>query len=215
MPRSTFEKFLPASGVLAGILFGVSGFLQQVPQENSKVDALALLTDHRLVNSISAVAGGLFLVVMAFFAAGLRQALRSGEPGESSYSSVAYAGGLMMAITFGLTAWVTLGMTDAAQNKDAASAQVLGTLGAAGWLPLVASMCVLYLATGLGGLRTAALPRWLSIVTTIMGVACLLGPLGIAVYFLTPLWMIAASVVLLGRARETAAAPREAAAVPA
>jgi hypothetical protein len=203
MPQSKFEKFLPASGVLAGILFGVSGFLQQVPQENSKTDALALLTDHRLVNSISAVAGGLFLVVMCFFTAGLRQALRSGEPGESSYSSVAYAGGLMLAATFGLSAWLTLAMTDAAQNKDAASAQVLGTLGAAGWLPIVASMCVLYLAVGLGGLRTAALPKWLAIVTIVMGVGCLLGPAGIVVYLLTPLWLIAASVVLIGRSRDT------------
>ena len=103
MPRSTFEKFLPASGVLAGVLFGISGFLQQVPQENSHADALALLRDHQVVNTVSAVAGALFLVVMCFFTAGIRQALRSGEPGESSYSSVAYAGGVMLG-----TGWVAL-----------------------------------------------------------------------------------------------------------
>ena len=207
MPQSKFEKFLPLSGVLAGILFGVSGFLQQVPQENSKADALALLTDHQTANAISFIAGGLFLVVMCFFVAGVRQALRSGESGESSYSSVAYAGGVLMAGTFGLTAWLTLAMTDAASNKDAASAQVLGTLGAAGWLPLIASMAVFYLATGLGGLRTAALPKWLAVVTTIMGVGCILGPVGIAAYFLTPLWLIATGVVLSRRAEIVAVSP--------
>ncbi len=36
MPQSTFEKFLPASGILAGILFAVSGYLAKTPESLSE-----------------------------------------------------------------------------------------------------------------------------------------------------------------------------------
>lgn len=214
MPQSKFEKFLPASGVLAGLLFAVQGFVQQVPTDDD-AGAMALLNAHQGVNTISFIAGGFFMVVMCFFAAGVRQALRSGESGESTYSSVAYAGGVLLAVTVGLSAWLTLSMASAARAEDAVGAQVLGGLGANGWVPMVASMAVMYLATGLGGLSTAALPKWLSITTVVLGVGCLLGPVGIAVYFATPLWLIVAGIVLSRSARISVSEPARTAPVPA
>ncbi len=71
MPQSKFEKFLPASGVLAGLLFAVQGFVQQVPTDDD-AGAMALLNAHQGVNTISFIAGGFFMVVMCFFAAGVR-----------------------------------------------------------------------------------------------------------------------------------------------
>ncbi len=98
-------------------------------------------------------------------------------------------------------------MASAARAEDAVGAQVLGGLGANGWVPMVASMAVMYLATGLGGLSTAALPKWLSITTVVLGVGCLLGPVGIAVYFATPLWLIVAGIVLSRSARISVSVP--------
>jgi hypothetical protein len=32
MPQSTFEKFLPAAGIAAGILFAVAGYIARTPE---------------------------------------------------------------------------------------------------------------------------------------------------------------------------------------
>jgi len=114
---------------------------------------LRWFTDHQVAAGVSGFAAACCSVLILLFATGLRQALRSGEPGESTYSSVA----------------------------------ALGFVNDFSWTPWVASAAVLYLASGLGGLRTAALPKWLAIVSIVLGVLCLTGPAGAAVFMVTPL----------------------------
>ncbi|MFB9446917.1 hypothetical protein Dvina_25690 [Dactylosporangium vinaceum] len=48
---------------------------------------------------------------------------------------------------------------------------------------------------GLGGLRTATLPKWFAVLTVVLAVIGVLGPLAVVVYLLLPLWLVAASVV--------------------
>jgi hypothetical protein len=213
MPQSTFEKFLPASGILAGVLFVMYGYVQQIPEGNQG-NALALLRAHQTENLISTIAGALFMVVMVFFATGIRQALRSGETGESTYSSAAFGGGILMAFSVGLTAMLTMAMMDAADNKDAVTSHVLGTLAGFNWLPWVAASAVLMLSTGLGGLKNAVLPKWLAIVTIILGVLCLLGPTGAAVWMVSPLWFIVVGVALVRRQAVATTAPSRPESVP-
>jgi hypothetical protein len=115
---------------------------------------------------------------------------------------VAYGGGILLAMAVGLNGMLTMAMMSAADNKDAVTTHVLGTLGTLGafsWVPWVAASAALMLATGLGGLKNAVLPKWLAIVTIILGVLCLLGPTGAAVYMVSPLWFAALSVVLVRR----------------
>lgn len=207
MPQSTFEKFLPAAGTLAGILFAVSGYLVKTP-ESSSDNAITVMAGHETQNFVALIAGALFAVTMAFFAVGIRQALRSGEPGESTYSSAAFAGGLMVAMAAAVNAWILLALIDTVDDKAAASARVLGYLGIDSWLPFMASAAVLLLSTGIGGLRTAVLPKWLAIVTIVLGVCALLGPTGFAVWFAMPVWCIAVSVVLVRRQSQATATPR-------
>ncbi len=198
MPQSTFEKFLPASGILAGVLFAVSGYLPHTPATSSE-NPITVMTGHELANVIAFIAAALFAVTIAFFAVGIRQALRSGEPGESTYSSAALAGGIMVASVSALNAWMSFALVDAVDKEDAATARVLSALGMHSWLPFMVASAVLLLSVGLGGLRTAVLPKWLAIVTTVLGVCCLLGPTGFAVWFAMPVWCIAVSVVLMRR----------------
>jgi len=169
MPQSTFEKFLPASGVLAGILFAVAGYIAKTP-ESSSDNPVTVMAGHETQNVIAFIAAALFAVTMAFFAVAIRAALRSGEPGESTYSSAAFAGGVMVATMSALNAWVMISLLDAADSKDVTSARALSTLGVDSWLPFMAAAAVLLLSTGLGGLRTAVLPKWLSIATVVLGV---------------------------------------------
>jgi hypothetical protein len=196
MSTSKFERFLSYSGVLAGLLFAAGAVLPKVPQDYHDPHAVAIIHDHATRNIIGAIAMGLFCVAMLFFGTGLRRSLRSAEGGESTYSSVAYAGAVLVAGSQGLAAWLMFASLDAASHKDTGAVNTLSYLGIDNWVPWVAASAALLLATGLGGLRNAVLPRWLAIVTVILGVGCLLGPVGAGVFIVMPLWLIVTSVVL-------------------
>lgn len=199
MTITRFERFLPLSGVLAGLCFLLSAVLTMKMPDAPKGDGHAYvqwLAQHQGLAMGSGFASGFFCLTMLLFAAGLRMALRSGESGESSYSSAAFAGALGVAVAVSMMGWVTLAATQAAADGSTAAVVSLGYLSSFGFIPWVASSGALFLAAGLGGLRTATLPKPLAIVTIVLGVGCLLGPTGIAVYFATPFWLIVTGVVL-------------------
>ena len=203
MPTSRFDKFLAISGILAAVLFVVAGFHSDPPGVDAGAHArVQWYLDHKTVQSIGGFAAAYLGVVMAFFATGIRRVLRSGEPGESTYSTAALVGGVLIASASIFNAVMGLASVEAADKGQEATVTTLAFIGDFSWLPLIAGLGVLYLATGLGGLRTATLPRWLSIVTIVMGVACVLGPTGIAAWFATPLWLVAVSVLMLRRSAD-------------
>lgn len=199
MPTSRFEKFLPIAGILAGILFAASMFTAVVPDDYAAPDALQMMQDNRMGNYLAAYASGLCAVAVLFFATAIRQALRSGEGGESSYSSAAFAGGILIAAARAVDGWFLIAGTHAAEQADPAALNTILYLGLDGWMPTVAGLVVFYLAAGLGGLRTRALPTWLSIAAIALGVLCLLGPAGQLAFLLTPLWLILTGIVLSRR----------------
>jgi hypothetical protein len=208
MPTSKFEKFLPMSGVLAGILFAIASFLPVIDEKVGNPErALATWQGHEARNVIGGIAAAYLAVVLVFFASGVRQALRSREPEESTYSSVAYAGGVLLAGAFAIQAMLMFAGADAAAQDDAAAMNVLTYVGGASWIPWAVGSAAFLVATGLGGLRTGALPKWLAIVTLVLGVGNLLGPTGILVYLAYPVWLVVAGAVLTARSGATTHSP--------
>lgn len=200
MTTSRFEKFLAIAGILAAVLFVVSGFHGDPPGVDANAHGrVQWYLDHKGLMTLSGFGSGYLAVLMAFFATGVRRVLRSGEPGESTYSTAAMAGGILVSSAAILGALLTLGSVEAADKGQEATVTTLAFVNEFGWLPLIAGLAVFYLATGLGGLRTATLPKWLSIVTIVLGVACVLGPAGVAAWFATPLWLVVTAIVMLRR----------------
>ena len=207
MSTSNFEKFLAIAGILAAALFVASGFHPDPPGVSASAQArVDWYVDHKTLMTISGFLSGYFAIVMAFFATGVRRVLRSGEPGESTYSTAALAGGILVAGAGIFGAVTGLASVEAADKGQAATVTTLAFVNDFGWLPLIAALAVFYLATGLGGLRTATLPKWLSIATIVLGVACVLGPVGVAAYFATPVWLVVTAIVMLRRTSERAPA---------
>ena len=180
MPHSTFEKFLPAAGMLAGILFAISGYVAHTP-ENASDNPVTAMAGHETQNFIALVAAALFAVTMAFFAVAhpagppigrarrvdvLQRRLRRRRHGRHGLG----------AQRLGHDRPDRRGRQQGRPRPRASSAP----LGIDSWLPFMAAAAVLLLSTGLGGLRTAVLPKWLSIVTVVLGVCCLGGPTGFA-----------------------------------
>jgi hypothetical protein len=199
MPLSAFEKFLPWTGALAGILWAVHLVTATAPDDPADPGAVRVVADAAARNYVAGfalLAGALMLV---FFAAAARRSLRSGEAGESTYSSVAQGGLLVGAVGFGLLGILQLALTNAAKAHDATATATIGQLAMIGWLPALVGLVAAFWALGLGGLRNATLPKWFALVTVVLGVVGVLGPLALAVYLLMPVWFVAASVVLAAR----------------
>lgn len=200
MPTSRFDRFLAIAGILAAVVFVVIGFHSDPPGVSANAhERVQWWNDHQTMMAISGFGSGYFAILFAFFTTGVRRVLRSGEPGESTYSTAALAGGILVAGAAIFNAVMGLAAVEAADKGQEAVVTTLSFIGDFSWLPLIAGLAVFYLATGLGGLRTATLPKWLSIVTIVLGAACVLGPTGIAAWFATPLWLLVVGVLMLRR----------------
>jgi hypothetical protein len=199
MPLSTFEKFLPWTGALAGVLWGVQMLAAKSPDDPADPKAVTVIGNAVTGNYIAGFALLVGALMLVFFAAAARKSLRSGEAGESTYSSVAHGGILVAATGFGLLGVVQIALTNAAKSHDAAATATIGQLALIGWLPALVGLVAAFWALGLGGLRNATLPKWFAIITVVLGVVGVLGPLAMIVYLLLPLWLIAASAVAASR----------------
>jgi hypothetical protein len=199
MALSTFEKILPWTGAAAGLCWAAEQFAARTPDDPADPAAVTVIAGAAARNYVAGfalLAGSLMLIL---FAAAARRSLRSGEAGESTYSSVAHGGLLVASGGFGLLAVIQLALTNAARAGDAGATATIGQLAMIGWLPALAGLIAAFWGVGLGGLRTATLPKWFAVATVVLGVLGVLGPLALAVYLLLPLWLIGASVLTAGR----------------
>lgn len=205
---SRFQRYLPIVGVLAAVLFALSDLLTWgAPNvEADQAGYVRWYTDHQALGAVAGFAAAYFLVLMLVVATALRRVLRSGEAEESTYSTAAFGGAILMGFSVCLTGLGNLAAVTAADKGVGGAVTTIGFLADFSWIPWVASAAVMYLASGIGGLRAAVLPKWLSIVSIVLGMLCLAGPTGIAVFFVTPLWLIAISVVL-GERRNSSQVP--------
>jgi uncharacterized membrane protein len=199
MTVSKFERFLPWTGGVAGVLWAVHLIVAKTPDHPAAAGAVALVNHAAGRDYLAGFALLVGALMLLFFAAQARKSLRSGEAGESTYSSVAHGGLLMAAGGFGLLGIAEIALVNTAKAHDAGATDALGQIVMIGWLPALVGFVAAFWGLGLGGLRTATVPRWFAIVTIVLGVIGVLGPLAFAVYLVLPLWLIAASAVTARR----------------
>lgn len=192
------RRLLPLSGVLFAAVLATGLALTSGEPDNSatKTDIYAYWHSHHGVQLISSLIlipfGMLFLLA---FTAELRRALRSGEAGEAFYSPIALAGGITAAVGLGVTGSLCAAVATAAHHGEVDATYTLAQLQSYDWVPWMAGFGVLLLASGVGGLRTRALPRSIAIAGLVLGLACLT-PVGFFALFALPLWILATSVAL-------------------
>jgi hypothetical protein len=148
--------------------------------------------DTALLGAFLAIAG---VVCLLTFAASLRGALRSGEPSEASSSAVAFAGAIVAAAGLLVSAMLALATSNAAEDGLGSAVSTLDQVASESWLPMTGGFAAMALAAGIGGLRSATLPRSLCWAGIALGVG-FVTPAGIVAFLALPLWIIAASVVL-------------------
>jgi hypothetical protein len=145
--------------------------------------------------------GSLFLV---FFSGVLRSGLRRGRSDVDGPATVAFGGGLVMAMGPLALAGTTLALTQNADALDPAAAQAIKTLGDRIFIvPLLVGQSVLLLASGVAILRGGALPSWLGWVAIVLGVVSAT-PVSLPAFLVTLVWIAVVAVLLARQASRPA-----------
>jgi hypothetical protein len=203
MSTDRIQRLLPLSGALFAVVMA-AGFTLTSGEPDNGASAATIYHywhTHQGVQLISDLLlipfAVLFLIV---FAAELRRALRSGEAAEATYSPIALGGGLLAAAGLAVTGSLGAAVTSAAHHGSSDATYSLAQLQAYDWLPWMVGFAVMLLACGVGGLRTNAFPKSVSISAIVIGLVCLT-PVGAFALFLLPMWILVTSVVLYRRGR--------------
>ena len=78
------------------------------------------------------------------------------------------------------------------------------------WIPFIAGIAATLIGAGLTVLSSGVLPRWLGWVALVAGVISLAGPGGFLGFFVGPLWILVAGVLLFRRSDEVPTAAGDA-----
>lgn len=206
MALSKFDRILPWTGALAGLAWVAYASLSKTSTKDSPGGASTHVINDNLANN-NAAQGALVLmgISLLFFATAARNLLRAGEAREATYSNIVYAGWIVVAAA--LAQMVAIGwalVNGAADADDQAAVTILGYLQNFSWAGLGIGLATAFIATGLGGLASAAVPKWFAIVSIVLGVLGALGnagipPGGLVTYLLLPVWLIVASIIFARR----------------
>lgn len=201
MTTQRWERYAPWTGVLAVALW-VLGFVilmssGMVAQDATPEEVLA----HHQTNGGPLIAGSLMFMLgtLAFvwFLGSLTTSLRFAEGGSGRVASIAFGGGLAMAVCALLlpSGGVTIAL--GAATMSATSADALRHLPGVFFIGVELFAAILVGATGLVALRTAALPRLFAWLSLLLALILLIPPIGWAGVLLgVPLWTLGVSLLL-------------------
>jgi hypothetical protein len=222
MNTDRWERAAALAGVAVAVLFfGAAALLGDLPKASAPGREVASYFVHHR----SALLTGLYLeglagVAMLWFFGVVRSALGRAEGGTERLANVALVAGAGQAGLYILSSGVWGALAYASiQSSDPATAAVFYRLGAVafqvGAFPFAAALA----SVAIVGLRSRALPAWLTWVTGLFGVVALVvraipeetyGPerFGSVAFFLVPLWFAALGIILARRSTvEPEAAP--------
>jgi hypothetical protein len=206
--RTPGRQWLAGLGLVYGILFGVAAV---ATNQGPGINASAATVARYYTSHYTSSQAGIFLVLLSCIAL----AFFSGVLRSTAFPSVAQDRGLMTVSALGTAVWISgllltaalqTAMLDASHHGSAAVIQSVNFLANDDFFPVVIGLSIFALATGVGMLRSRAVPAWLGWITVALGVLAAAGPLGGIAFLVAPVWAIVTGVVLLLRRPSTAAA---------
>ena len=211
MAQSTWERLAAGTGLVFVVLLIVSNVVNPVVDalgDEASVVAAKLLANQ--ARALVSVALGVFAAwALVWFAASLRITLRQAEGEAGVLSAVAFAGGVMAAVSILASSALTRTAAEFVRRQDDSEGARLASSLSESTMAVAAifGLALLAGATFVSALRHRAIPRWLAWVGAV-GAALSLVPIfplfgvgaGIVLF-----WVAALSIVLIrrvGRAAE-------------
>ncbi len=182
------------AGASVGLFVAMLATGSDIEHDAELVDIVAAYDQSKGAMQIGSYAGMVLVGLLLFFGAALRTTLRSRL--RTWLADVAFLGFAGLAAT--IASWVVtdLAMWKAVDFGDESAIRTLAAISDAGFLPLMAAMIATYIGTGLAGLRTGTLPKWLAIASIGVGVVAPLGPLGFIGTMLLPVFIVATALTV-------------------
>ncbi|HEY1285077.1 MAG TPA: hypothetical protein VGF04_03245 [Solirubrobacterales bacterium] len=193
------RNFAPLTGALFVVLtlvafFAIGGSTPEGDDSAQKV--VTFYSDHETKEIIAAVVLALAAVALIFFAATLKQRLDVASPNRGILPTVALGAGIIASGGFLSAATLHFALADYASDIDASAAQALNAIDADFFLPFVAGLATLILATSLWLVgNRSLLPTWLGWVGIIIFVVSFT-PAGFIGFGLAGIWIIVVSILL-------------------
>lgn len=172
---------------------------EDVAEQLTGEDVLEAVGDRERKIMLGAMAAPLAAAALLLFTARLRSLIGSARAAKH----VLLAGAVLYAMGLALNAVLDLALVSASREDLVGSASALNLIDNATWLPITMGAGLTLLGAGLAVLRTAVLPVWMGWIAAVGGVISLIGPGGFLGFFLGPLW-IAVAGVMLGTRRDVA-----------
>jgi hypothetical protein len=197
LTQPRWHVLAPLTGVvfvaLVVIAFIISGESPDTGDSPQKILSFYNDNDSEQMFSSALLAWG--TVFFLFFLGVLRSTLRAAEAGIARLSTVAFGGGIVLALGMLSFAGFTFTLADAADHLTPDAAQALNALNSDFFFPVAAGLGTLMIATGIVSIRARAFPAWLAWPALVIGIAAVT-PIGFFAFLLFGLWTLAASVVL-------------------
>jgi hypothetical protein len=200
------RNFAPLTGALFVVLtlvafFAIGGSTPEGDDSAQKV--VSFYSDNESKEMIAAVALALAAVALIFFSATLRRCLEAASPDRGILPTAAFGAGIIAAGGFLTAATLHFALADYASDIDASAVQAINAIDADFFLPFVAGLATMILATSLWLVRNRSLlPTWLGWAGIIIFIVSFT-PAGFIGFGLAGIWIIVVSVLLYLRDETT------------
>jgi hypothetical protein len=200
------RNLAPLTGALFVVLtlvafFAIGGSTPEGDDSAQKV--VSFYSDNESKEIIAAVALALAAVALIFFSATLRRCLEAASPDRGILPTAAFGAGIIAAGGFLTAATLHFALADYASDIDASAVQAINAIDADFFLPFVAGLATMILATSLWLVRNRSLlPTWLGWAGIIIFIVSFT-PAGFIGFGLAGIWIIVVSVLLYLRDETT------------
>lgn len=209
MNDSRWRRWLIWTGPLFAVLFLVVGLVLNGSTPGDKASGAEVMkhfNSHQGRTSINAFLAPLGAALIVLFAAEIRA--RARERGQRGAGPTVLVGGaVLLAASLLSGAGLSLSLVTASDHNQSQVAQTLNVLSADNWIPFIGGVAVFLIGAGMTVLSTGLVPKWLGWVALVIGVVSLAGPGGFVGFFVAPVWILVAGILLAVRDDRVHAAP--------
>jgi hypothetical protein len=198
------------SGVVSVLLIIVSFIVGgETPEADASLrEVVSYYSNHDTDLQLSAALLGLGAFFFILFTATIAALLRSVQGEGRPSATVSLAGGIVFTVGLAIFAGLTFTAADVVDNVAPTGVQTLNALGSDMFFPVAVGAGAFLLGTGIGLLKTDALPTWLSWAAIVIGVVAIT-PIGFFGFLALGIWTLITSVLLSMRANAGPGGPDE------